>query len=368
MKFAIFLQNYFPYGGLQRDAVRLAEASMKAGDEPTLVVSTWDGPKPDGIRITELACGGRSNHSKVSRFAAACKEIINSGTYDTSISFSRVPGAPFYFCGDACFLEKFQTSKKSIMRLLPRYRFFLDNEKELFDPATGTHTFFLSQQEVDTYKGHYSISQESHSILPPWLSPPRTFDLSREQIRQSVFDDLGLSPDSQLLLFAGSNYALKRLDTLIEAVAQLAPHIHLAVCGQDDLEPPRKLAESLDIANRVHLMGAQDNMPKWMTAADLLVQPSQRETAGMVLVEALSYGLPVTCTQLCGYAPHVKDAGGTVLSQRCPPSEIATTVNAMLSALASLRIQALDWAKKPEHFRTAEHILQSMRDSLDIQR
>jgi hypothetical protein len=88
----------------------------------------------------------------------------------------------------------------------------------------------------------------------------------------------------------------------------------------------------------------------------------------MVLVEALSYGLPVTCTQLCGYAPHVKEAGGILLSQQCPPSEIASTVNTMLYNLPSLREQALTWAKNPEHLRTAEHILQSMRDSLSNQR
>ena len=366
MKFAIFLQDYFPYGGLQRDAVRLAEAAVKAGDEPTLVVSTWKGPQPSTFPIQELKCGGRSNHVKVARFAAACKKSIVSGEFDTSISFSRVPGAPFYFCGDACFLEKFQRTKSAISRLLPRYRFFLANEKALFNSAT--HTFFLSQQEVDTYGSHYPISKGNYSILPPWLSPPKTFNLSNEQIRQSIFEDLELTPDNQLLLFVGSNYALKRVNTLIQAIAKLPTHIHLAVCGQDDLNPPRKLAEELRISNRVHLMGAQDNIPQWMTAADLLVHPSQRETAGMVLVEALSYGLPVTCTQLCGYAPHVKDAGGTLLSQQCPPSEIASTVNAMLDNLPSLREQALTWARNPENFQTAEHILQSMRDSLSNQR
>lgn len=364
MKFAIFLQNYFPYGGLQRDAVRLAEAAVEADDEPTLVVSTWNGPKPTSFPIQELNCGGNSNHAKASRFAAACKKIINSGSYDTSISFSRVPGAPFYFCGDACFREKFQVSKPSIVGLLPRYRFFLNNEKALFDSATGTYTFFLSQQEVDTYQSHYPVSPESYSILPPWLSPPQTFDLSREKIRHLIFEQLGLSADTRLLLFVGSNYELKRLDVLIQALAQLAPNIHLAVCGQDDLNPPHKLAQDLGIANRVHLMGAQDDIPKWMMAADLLVHPSQRETAGMVLVEALSYGLPVTCTQLCGYAPHVKNAGGTLLSPDCPASEITSTVNTMLDSQHQLREQALDWAKNPEHFQTAERILQPMRDSL----
>ena len=364
MKFAIFLQNYFPYGGLQRDAVRLAEAAVDAGDEPTIVVSTWDGPKPSIFAIQELKCGGFSNHTKASRFAAACKDIIKSNAYDTSISFSRVAGVPFYFCGDGCFRESFLAHKSRLAKLLPRYRFFLNNEANIFAPHSGTYTFFLSQQEVASYRNHYPIAEQSYSILPPWLAPPLTIAQSRGEIRRAIFDQLGLTADSRLLLFVGSNYTLKRLDVLIHALQKMPPDIHLAVCGRDDLLPPRKLANDLGIANRVHLMGAQDNIPEWMTAADLLVHPSQRETAGMVLIESLSYGLPVTCTSSCGYAPYVQEAGGTLLTPGCSPDEINTTIDTMLTNLAKLRQKALDWASDPGHFQTAELILQSMRDSL----
>lgn len=364
MKFAIFLQNYFPYGGLQRDALRLAQAANHAGDDATIIVSTWSGPKPTQIKTIALNSGGNSNHAKASRFSSACQNILATSEYDTAISFSRVAGAPFYYCGDACFLEKFIATKSQLAKILPRYRFFLDNETALFGKESSTHPFFLSQQEADSYQRHYPISKDNFTILPPWLSPPLSCPESPKQIRQTIFKNLGLSESDQLLLFVGSNYQLKRLDVLIRSLAGLANHIHLAVCGRDSLTPPRKLAQSLGLGHRVHLMGACDDIPQWMMAADLLVHPSKRETAGMVLIEALSYGLPVTCTELCGYANYVKEAGGSLLSNHCTASEISTTVTQMLMHLPELQEKAFTWASTPALYQTADIILNSMRDSL----
>jgi len=361
MKFAIFLQDYFPYGGLQRDAVRLAMAAVEAGDAPTLVVSTWSGPKPPQLPVMELNSGGSSNHGKAARFSTDCQRILASGEFDTAITFSRIPNVPYYFCGDACFLEKFQASKPAVSRHLPRYRFYFENETLLFGPDSKTHTFFLSDQEADSYQRHYQLTSDQFTILPPWLTPAEKFDKSRDEIRYEIFTELKLHPDNQLLLFVGSNFKLKRLGTLIQA---LPPHIHLAVCGQDKINDFKKLAKSHGVTDRVHFMGPRDDIPRWMTAADLLVHPSSRETAGMVLVEALTYGLPVTCTQLCGYAPFVRDAGGILLSNNGSPEEIATVAQAMLSDLPELRQQALTWAKQPKHYQTAEIILHSIRNPL----
>lgn len=364
MTFAILLQNYFPYGGLQRDAVRLAEAAIQAGDRPTLVVSTWDGPKPTNIPIITLNSGGSSNHSKAAQFASDCQSIIASEEFDTSISFSRVPGAPYYFCGDACFLEKFTATKPPLTRHLPRYRFFLENELRIFGSESDTHMFFLAAQEVESYRHHYHLSGDRFTTLPPWMNPPQSFSESRDEIRRDLFTELHIPQDAQLLLFVGSNFKLKRLHTLIEAMPDLDQRVHLAVCGRDNLTPPQKLAKSLGISNRVHLMGPQDDIPRWMSAADLLVHPSIRETAGMVLVEALSYGLPVTCTALCGYAHYVKEAGGSLLSENCPPEEITKVATEMLTHLPELRQQALAWSTNPSHYQTADLILLSMRNSL----
>lgn len=368
MKLAIFLQHYFPYGGLQRDAVRLAEAARAAGDQPTLVVATWEGKKPRGIPVIELHSGGTRNHTKASRFSEACQSILKSGKYDTAIGFSRIPGAPFHFCGDSCFLDKFTRSKPTLARLLPRYRYFLNNEQLLFGTDSNTHIFFLADPDIATFQQYYQLSDQRCTLLPPWLNKAEPLDAPSSQIRERIFNELQLPESQRLLLFVGSNFQLKRVGKIIEALPLLPDDIHLAICGEDDPAAPRKLAQSLGVPERVHIMGPRNDIPSWMVSSDLLVHPSSRETAGMVLVEALTYGLPVTCTRLCGYAGHVADAGGHLLSNDCPPAEIAQVVTGMLAHREAYQEKALAWAAHPEHYRTAEVILDRIRASVTKQK
>ena len=360
MRLAIFLQHYFPFGGLQRDALRLAEAAQRAGDDVTMIVSTWDGPKTIGV--IALQTGGWSNHAKAARFAQACQKHL--ADYDTSIGFHRVPGAPFHFCGDACIAERFVTSgKPSWARRLPRYRSQLRNEQAVFETRSHSHVFFLANKEIEDYQRHYELSDSRFTLLPPWLRKPDTFSESHETVRTRLLKEIGISEASKVLLFVGSNYRLKRLDRIVDALALLDGSVHLAICGTDSFAPIQRQAEALNVCSRVHALGARTDLPGWMLAADLLVHPSERETAGMVLTEALTYGLPVTCTSCCGYAPHVAEAGGTLLSEACPPEELAETVGQMLANLPHLRAQALQWSANPELYRTADMILAKMRQA-----
>jgi len=364
MKFAIFLQHYFPYGGLQRDAVRLAIAAQEHGHTPTMVVSTWDGEKPDGLKIIELHSGGTSNHRKAANFADACQPLLASGEYDTSICFSRVPNCPFHFCGDPCYLKHFRANKSAFNKLLPRYRYLLSAEADVFGPESTAHIFFLAAPELDAYQKFYQIQETRTTILPPWLISAQSFPQSDDQIRADIFKELKLADTNKLLLFVGSNFKLKRVSRIIEALPALNDDIHLAVCGDDDTAPLKQLANSLGASNRVHLMGPRNDIPRWMTAADILVHPSSRETAGMVLVEALTYGLPVACTQQCGYSSHVEDAGGILLSPDPAPEEISKAVNNILADLPSFQNKALSWAADPANYRTTEVILEKMLSSV----
>ncbi|XNM52069.1 glycosyltransferase [Escherichia coli] len=45
-----------------------------------------------------------------------------------------------------------------------------------------------------------------------------------------------------------------------------------------------------------------------MAAADLLLHPAYQEAAGIVLLEAITAGLPVLTTAVCGYAHYIVDA------------------------------------------------------------
>ena len=58
MKLAFVLFKYFPYGGLQRDMLRIAAACQQLGYEIHVYTLSWQGDIPDGIPGTSAAGTG----------------------------------------------------------------------------------------------------------------------------------------------------------------------------------------------------------------------------------------------------------------------------------------------------------------------
>jgi UDP-glucose:(heptosyl)LPS alpha-1,3-glucosyltransferase len=70
-----------------------------------------------------------------------------------------------------------------------------------------------------------------------------------------------------------------------------------------------------------------------MLGADLLAHPARSELAGLVIMEAMTAGLPVLLTDVCGYASHVQNAGaGVMLKSPFSQAELNASMLKMLSA------------------------------------
>lgn len=108
-----------------------------------------------------------------------------------------------------------------------------------------------------------------------------------------------------VLLFVGRLLELKQVHTLLAAIKRVsASHaVRLAIIG-DGPERPRleRIAGELGISQRVSFLGFKNpnELPKWYTACDLFVLPSSDETWGVVVLEALSFGLPVIVSDMVG--------------------------------------------------------------------
>ena len=64
----------------------------------------------------------------------------------------------------------------------------------------------------------------------------------------------------------------------------------------------------------VRFLGGRADVDRFYDAADFLLHPAYSESAGKVLLEALTHGLPVLTTDTCGYAPHIlKASAGAVI-------------------------------------------------------
>ena len=348
MNLGILLQHYFPYGGLQRDAVRFAHHA----NEATLVVSPSNS-QPDGVKLLSLKSGGKTNHSKLARFSRDCQ---NLDQFTTTIAFSRVSGSDFHFCGDPCYREHFLKKKPAIAGLLPRYHFYLENERRIFGKESPTHIFFLSESAVPSFQEYYDLPSSRYTVLPPWLERPT---LSAPET-SPIHAELKLAPETPLLLFVASNYQLKGLDLVLQSLPRLsgeAEECHLVVCGQDDPKPSQKLADSLQVASKVHFMGSRDDIPAIMMQSRLLVHPARMEAAGMVLTEALTHQLPTLCTDLCGYASHTIAAGCLNLSSDPDTHEIASKIEESLTKRETIIPQIQAWCSQPGRYETADLML-----------
>jgi len=65
LKFAFLIFKVFPYGGVQRDMLRIAHDCALVGHEVTIYTGEWRGEMPGaGIQVQVLPSSGWLNHQK----------------------------------------------------------------------------------------------------------------------------------------------------------------------------------------------------------------------------------------------------------------------------------------------------------------
>ncbi|MCL4541898.1 MAG: glycosyltransferase [Chloroflexi bacterium] len=125
---------------------------------------------------------------------------------------------------------------------------------------------------------------------------------------------------------------------VLQEIAALNPTAQLV--GLDVSETALAAAQSR-LPGAVSITGFvnQSAIGKYYTAADLLVLPSlYRETWGLVVNEAMNFGLPAVVSDRVGCAPDLIRAGETGATfQAGSASSLYTTLNAILRDLPKLR-------------------------------
>jgi len=105
---------------------------------------------------------------------------------------------------------------------------------------------------------------------------------------------------------------------IVEAVARLKqefPHIRLLMIGDGLDERNQDLTariEGLGLGGRVHLVGPQEEVWRWMPALDVLVSASTTEGFPNVVGEAMACGVPCVATDVGDSALLVGETGVVV--------------------------------------------------------
>jgi UDP-glucose:(heptosyl)LPS alpha-1,3-glucosyltransferase len=328
MKLALCLYKYFPYGGLQRDFLRILKECHQRGHSVHVYTAEWQGERPNGVALHVLRSsriGG--NHVRDRRFFSRLQKALSNTHFDAVIGFNKMPGLDLYYGADFCYLGRTAPQHRPLYRFMPRYRHHYAFERAVFSRDSETQILSLSRREKSVYQQYYGTPEERFHMLPATLDLDRQPAIDRSGIRASIRQDLNVASSNILLFFIGSGFKTKGLDRALTALAHLpddlAEQTRLVIVGQDQAGPYQRLAQKLGVADRVQFLGGRTDIPDLLAAGDLLIHPAHAENTGTVLLEAIAAGLPVIATDVCGYADHiVKAVAGKVLASPFDQDEL----------------------------------------------
>jgi len=155
--------------------------------------------------------------------------------------------------------------------------------------------------------------------------------------------ELGLDPDTRVILAVGNLYEVKGHRVLIRAAAELStslrePSWHVVIAGRGEEEPMlREMIAASGLEGRVTLLGYRQDVPDLLAAADIWVMPSLSEGMPLALVEAMFAGKAIVASDVGGIPEVVASEQEALL---VPPSEAQALARALGRLLSDPALSA----------------------------
>lgn len=362
MQLAFCLYKYFPYGGLQRDFLRIAKVCQQQGHAIRVYTLEWEGEVPDGFELVMVPVSGVSNIKRYQRFTDWVSTDLQHRPADRVVGFNKMPGLDVYYAADPCFEEKSRTLRKPWYRLSARYRHFSAYERAVFGPGIKTRIMSISPVQRDLFIKYYGTPKSRFHDMPPGIAPDRRAPDNAAEIRTELRREFGVGEHDFLLVQIGSDFPRKGLDRSIQALAALPAELRAATrliaVGADDARPFLSQAGRLGIGGQVVIPGPRDDVPRFLLGADILMHPARHENTGTVLLEAVAAGLPVLASAACGYAHHILSAqAGQIVPEPFAQADLDRALADMLGHRAELdgmRRNALAYADSTDLYSLPE--------------
>ena len=92
MKLAFCLYKYFPFGGLQRDFIRIAQICRGRGHQVTTYCLKWEGEQPDWLDVKVAPVKALTNPRRYRKFSRWFEEQLQERPADVVMGLTRCPG------------------------------------------------------------------------------------------------------------------------------------------------------------------------------------------------------------------------------------------------------------------------------------
>lgn len=328
MKVLVVLTELSPYGGTLRFLERVLEIHARQGIETVLLAP--DGATPEALAalierfgvpfLREQACTSTATAPFLTPYFdfLYCREVIRTSRPDLVLVSTADPGrmsVALYLPCPVLYVLHSVPAKR--FRTLPRLYLWLGSRLDNLVVAVSE----AAAREVARTMG---IPRSRMAVLHnscPFPAPA------------------GKRCADPLVLTVGHVVDYKNPRLWLEvarAVIERHPGVAFAWLGDGELIPDlRREVEDGPLKGKVHLPGYVADPSAWFRRASVYLQPSLRESHGIAVLEAMSYGVPCVVSDAGGLPESVLDAetgyvcraddvsgfAGRVESLLCDPAE-----------------------------------------------
>ncbi|MCA9407464.1 MAG: glycosyltransferase family 4 protein [Candidatus Omnitrophica bacterium] len=203
-------------------------------------------------------------------------------------------------------------------------------------PCWGQGVIAVSSAVQEHLVRDFKIDSKIISLIPNGIDLTQFSILNRTeklQIRKRL--DLG---DDVLIGLTARLSDVKGQDILIKAFGKIAeqfPQAKLILVGKGKFESSlRKLADSLQLNDRIIFRLTTENIFDYLAVLDVFVAPSRQEGLGLSILEAQASGLPVIASRVGGIPGIIEDGKTGLLVESENPEALAIAIKRILSETA----------------------------------
>ena len=309
MKIAIIRRKFTAFGGAENFILRASSGLSQLGINFFIISELWkrNSHNSKNIHWIEAKSHGFFRFTKFIRFQKSVRKIIALNNFDLIQSHERLTGVDIYRLGDgihAAWIDRLKEIspwyKKAWLSIDPYHQKIIRIEKEM---SEDENLFYVANSDLvkkELYN-YYKVPESRIKVIENGIDT-RSFHPASASKKEASKKQLALNPKFPVVLFVGSGFERKGAFEIVEAI-KLLPKFQAIIVGQDKkIDQLRVLAHGHNIL----VTGPQDNIQKYLDAADIFCLPSLYDSLPNAALEALCCGLPIVLTKDVGLAPHIK--------------------------------------------------------------
>jgi L-malate glycosyltransferase len=202
---------------------------------------------------------------------------------------------------------------------------------------SGAIKFGIEKSDVVTAVSN-SLAKQTYELLQPEKEIQTIYNFIDVRVHKKghakvLRNKLHIHNDEKVIIHVSNFRSVKRVPDVVKAFSKIAQHIKaklLLVGDGPEVSAVCNLASKLGIRDKVLLMGKQDNVEDLYNLSDLMLLLSEKESFGLVALEAMACGVPCIGTNIGGIPEVIEDGVNGFI---CEVGDISLIADKALSLL-----------------------------------